>query len=88
LIFDKAHQEGRIVLTFDLDFGDFMATGYHSLSSVVIFRLRDETPASVTRRLKDLIRVKQNDLEQGAIIVVEDTRYRIRRLPLQERPDM
>ena len=81
-------QEGRIILTFDLDFGDLMATGYHTLPSVVIFRLYDETPASVTRRLYDVLRVKRNELEGGAIVIVEDTRYRTRRLPLREKEDV
>jgi predicted nuclease of predicted toxin-antitoxin system len=34
-----AGREQRIVLTFDLDFGDLLAAGAHALPSVVIFRL-------------------------------------------------
>lgn len=88
LIVDKARQEERIILTFDLDFGDLMATGRHVLPSVVIFRLYDGTPASVTRRLYDVMRMKREELEQGAIVIVEDTRYRTRRLPLREKEDV
>ncbi len=54
-ILEKAKQEGRVVLTFDLDFGDLLATGAHRLPSVVIFRLHDETPPSVTARLLQVI---------------------------------
>lgn len=88
LILEKARHEGRVILTFDLDFGDLMATGCHELPSVIIFRLRDETPVSVTLKLIDVIRVKREDLERGAILIVEHARYRTRRLPLREREDM
>jgi predicted nuclease of predicted toxin-antitoxin system len=35
----KAIAEGRIVLTFDLDFGDILATARSEAPSVAIFRL-------------------------------------------------
>jgi predicted nuclease of predicted toxin-antitoxin system len=41
-ILEKARQEGRIVLTFDLDFGDLMVTGTHMFPSAVIFRLHSK----------------------------------------------
>ena len=33
-ILDKARREGRVVLTFDLDFGDLLATGLETFPSV------------------------------------------------------
>lgn len=83
-ILDKARQEGRVVLTFDLDFGDLMASGCHSLPSVVIFRIRDQTPASVTPKLLEVISLRAKVLEAGALIIVEDARHRARRLPLRD----
>ena len=83
-ILDKARDEGRVVLTFDLDFGDLMATGCHSFPSVVIFRIHDETPASVTPRLLEVIALRRKALEDGAIVIVEEARHRMRRLPLRE----
>ena len=44
----KAVAEDRIVLTFDLDFGDILATARSQAPSVVIFRLRNQTPAAVS----------------------------------------
>jgi len=81
-ILQRARAEGRIVLTFDLDFGDLLAAGGHALPSVIVFRLQDETPTSVTSRLTRVIAERQAELSAGAIIVVEDTRYRVRRLPI------
>ena len=47
----KAAREGRIVLTFDLDFGDILAATRGAAPSVILFRLRNQTPASVNPRL-------------------------------------
>jgi predicted nuclease of predicted toxin-antitoxin system len=47
----KALAEDRIVRTFDLDFGDILATARSAAPSVVIFRLRNQTPAAVNPRL-------------------------------------
>ena len=47
----KALAESRIVLTFDLDFGDILAIARSEAPSVVIFRLRNQTPAAVNPRL-------------------------------------
>jgi predicted nuclease of predicted toxin-antitoxin system len=82
-ILGLALREQRIVLTFDLDFGDLLALGSLSLPSVIIFRLEDQTPGSVTPRLLQLLAERQQDLEEGALVVVEDRRYRLRRLPIR-----
>jgi hypothetical protein len=39
------------VLTFDPDFGDILAVARTETPSVIIFRLRNQTPAAVNRRL-------------------------------------
>ena len=38
-ILEKARQEERIILTFDLDFGELLAVSRASVPSVIIFRL-------------------------------------------------
>jgi predicted nuclease of predicted toxin-antitoxin system len=80
-ILQRARIEGRIVLTFDLDFGDLLAAGGEALPSVIVFRLQSETPTSVTPRLLRVISERQAELTAGAIIVVEESRYRLRQLP-------
>ena len=81
-ILAKARSEGRVVLTFDLDFGDLLAAAGQNLPSVVIFRLRNQTPSAVNPRLFSVISECRDHLERGAIIVVEETHYRIRHLPI------
>jgi predicted nuclease of predicted toxin-antitoxin system len=80
-IFDKARDEGRIILTFDLDFGEILALSGGRLVSVVLFRLNNTTPLFVIQRLKTTLADAREALELGAIVVVEDGRHRIRRLP-------
>jgi predicted nuclease of predicted toxin-antitoxin system len=81
-ILDKARSESRIVLTFDLDFGDLLAASSEKLPSVIIFRLRNQTPPSVRPRLFKILSECETDLNAGAVVVVEETRYRVRRLPI------
>jgi predicted nuclease of predicted toxin-antitoxin system len=81
-ILEKALKEGRIVITFDLDFGDLLATSGGRLPSVIIFRLYNQTPPNVTKRLFDLLSVETQRLESGALFIVEDARYRMRPLPI------
>lgn len=84
-ILDKARSEGRIVLAFDLDFGDLLAASGEKLPSVIIFRLRNQTPSAVRPRLFKILSECETDLNGGAIIVVEESRYRVRRLPITSR---
>jgi predicted nuclease of predicted toxin-antitoxin system len=86
-ILEKARQEGRVVLTFDLDFGDLLAAGVLDTPSVLVFRLRNQTPSSVTPRLLEVLSESQHELEAGAVVIVEEARYRIRRLPLQRKAE-
>lgn len=45
-----AHVEGRVVITFDLDFGEILALAVADGPSVVIFRLADERADALNRR--------------------------------------
>jgi len=81
-IFAKADRENRIVLTFDLGFGDIAAAAGKALPSVIIFRLQDQTPVNVNRRLETVLQEAADELEKGAIISVDEFRYRIRKLPI------
>jgi predicted nuclease of predicted toxin-antitoxin system len=81
-ILELASREERIVLTFDLDFTDLLAAGLHQRPSVVIFRLKNQIPAAVTPRLLTLLTERAHELREGTIAIVEDARYRLRRLPI------
>lgn len=77
-----ARTDGSIVLSFDLDFGDLLALGVTDKPSVILFRLADERAESVNRRLSTVLNEQVTELESGALILVQDTRYRVRKLPI------
>jgi predicted nuclease of predicted toxin-antitoxin system len=78
----KAREEGRIVLTMDLDFGYLLAISADPLPSVVLFRLSDERAEFVNRRLASVLRESAEALAAGAIVSVSDTSIRVRGLPI------
>ncbi len=80
-VFAKARLEDRIVLTFDLDFGELVALNAGSVVSVIVFRVQDTRTESVINRLADVLEQSREVLQEGAIVVVEDARHRVRRLP-------
>jgi predicted nuclease of predicted toxin-antitoxin system len=81
-IFQKAIREQRIVLTFDLDFGEIVAASGGRSVSVVLFRLRNTRADFVIQRLEIVLGQGTEELAQGAVVLVEDGRYRVRRLPI------
>ena len=81
-ILHKAILEQRVVLTCDLDFGELLAAGGGTVPSVVLFRTRNQTPAAVTPRLFQVLDACRAALEAGAIIIVEEGGFRLRRLPI------
>lgn len=81
-ILHKAKSESRVILTFDLDFGDLLVHGHHELPSVIIFRLHNQTPSNVTPKIRYLVEQKKAELEKGALILAEEGLYRLRRLPI------
>ena len=81
-IFRKAAEERRLVLTFDLDFGEILALSGDASVSVVLFRLRNTSTPFVLGRLKTVLADSGEYHLKGAIVIVEDGRHRMRRLPL------
>ena len=79
----KAIREERVILTFDLDFGDLLAASGGKVPSVILFRMRNQTPAAVTPRLFQTLKSCRDALDAGAIVIMEDSGYRLRRLPIR-----
>ena len=79
---ERARTDGSVLVTFDLDFGDILALGVLDKPSAIILRLADERADAVNQRLSAVVTERLVDLESGALILVEDTRYRVRKLPI------
>ena len=82
VILKKARSENRILLTHDFDFGDILAAGGDILPSVIIFRLNNMRPENVYYFLKRIIISHGQLLTKGVIVSVNETRIRVRKLPI------
>jgi predicted nuclease of predicted toxin-antitoxin system len=80
-IFQKGFTEQRVVQTFDLDFGEILAGSACQVVSVVLFRLHDTRTQHVIERLKKVLKESSAELLAGAIVVVEEGRHLVRKLP-------
>lgn len=85
-VFAKGRAEDRIVVTFDLDFGEIAAFAREGRPSVILFRLRNTRRTHVIERLRAVLAEAEADLVQGAVVLVEESRLRIRALPLGKKP--
>ncbi len=81
LIFEKVCLEKRILLTFDLDFGEIVALSGRKNVPVILFRLHNTRTPYVIERLEKVLRDSSRVLEESAVIVVEENRHRVRRFP-------
>jgi predicted nuclease of predicted toxin-antitoxin system len=81
-IFAKATAEGRIIVTADLDFGAIIARTGTQAVSVIVFRLANLKADHVVTLLRRVLAKATADLNRGAVVIVEETRVRIRHLPL------
>lgn len=84
-IFEIAEQEGRVIISTDTDFGTILTLRKKLKPSVVLFRkLSQRRPEQQIKifltNLPDFI----EELDQGCIVVIEEKRIRIRRLPVSE----
>jgi predicted nuclease of predicted toxin-antitoxin system len=79
-----AAEEDRVLVTTDTDFGTILALSGAAGPSVLLLRgVADNVEARVNAIIDLLPRVEQA-LSEGAVIVVEENRYRVRFLPIDE----
>lgn len=84
-IMDHARANDYVVFTHDLDFGTLLALTQAESPSVVQVRTQDILPSHLAATVITVLRTNQESLEQGALIVVDEGRARMRILPLQRR---
>lgn len=82
VIFDWARQNDFVILTHDLDFGTILALTRASGPSVIQVRTQDIMPASLGAKVVSVIDRHRDVLSKGALIVIDESRARVRILPL------
>jgi len=84
-IFDRAAEEGRILISADTDFGTILALRKIPKPSVILFRPSTQHhPDHQIRLLLANLTDFSADLDRGCIAVFEDTRIRLRPLPITD----
>lgn len=82
-IFTRAASESRIIISADTDFGTLLALRQKSSLSVILFRGRStRNPMKQLRVLLANLPNLETALEKGSIVVFDETRVRIRPLPI------
>ena len=82
-IVEYALINGYIVFTHDLDFGTILALTHAAGPSVIQVRTQDILPSHLGNTLISVVRENESALGQGALIVVDEARARVRILPLR-----
>jgi len=82
-LFDWAKSNGAVVITRDLGFSGILAATKFDAPSVVLVRCDDSHSASVFPVILQTLQQTEEQLRQGALVVVKENRLRIRTLPLK-----
>lgn len=82
LIAQWARGGGWVLVTYDRDFGDILASSGAAGPSVILIRARNARPRRIGNDFFWLLRRFAFQLDEGALIVYDHGRHRVRLLPI------
>jgi predicted nuclease of predicted toxin-antitoxin system len=83
IVLRTAHDDGRILVSADTDFGALLAASHEPGPSVVLVRrIADRRAEDLARILLANLPHLEDDLRQGCIVVIGEDSLRIRPLPI------
>lgn len=82
VIMEWARTHDCVVFTHDLDFGALLANSHSAKPSVLQARTQDVTAAGLSAKAISTLRLYHSVLMEGAIVVLDEHRSRVRILPL------
>jgi predicted nuclease of predicted toxin-antitoxin system len=77
-----AETNGYVLFTHDLDFGAILAATKAKGPSVVQIRAQDVNPHHIGNSVTRVLRQFRQSLEDGALLTIDETKSRVRILPL------
>ena len=81
-IMDWARTNAYVVFTHDLDFGTMLALTHASGPSVIQVRGQNVLPDQMAPTVVAALRQHETDLAAGALVVVDESKSRVRVLPI------
>jgi len=81
-IVELAIHQGSTIVTQDLDFSAIIAQSGLVQPSVVSLRVGNAKPETIAKILKTMLPQIEKDLIDGSIVSVEETEFRVRKLPI------
>jgi predicted nuclease of predicted toxin-antitoxin system len=77
-----AKQNDYVVFTHDLDFGTLLASTQSNAPSVIQVRTQDTFPDAIANIVIAALSQFESELKDGALITIDDSKSRVRILPI------